>query len=146
MRPVDRFAVDRAEPCGLNKSRSMHNFRKLNVYCVAKQIVKEIYLLLEQFPQNERFVLADQLRRAAISIPSNIAEGLGRGTDKDRAHFMQIAYGSLMEVLAQLDIACDIGYLPQEEFERMEKLIVQETKLLQGMINKFKTQKSTASI
>ena len=116
----------------------MHNFRKLKVYIVAKELVKEVYLLLDSFPPKERFGLNDQLRRAVISVPSNVAEGLGRSTNKDKCYFMQIAYSSLMEVLAQLDIACDVGYISFEKFTQLEQLIIEETKLLHGIINKFK--------
>ena len=116
----------------------MHSFRKLQVYCIAKSLVKEVYLLIDTFPTTERYALSEQLRRSVISVPSNIAEGLGRSTDKDRGHFMQIAYGSLMEVLAQLDLAQDLGFISNTDFERLEHIIVEESKLLNGMINKFK--------
>ena len=94
--------------------------------------------MVDTFPMKEKYGLTDQLRRAVISIPSNIAEGLGRSTHKDKGHFMQIAYGSLMEVLAQVDIACDVGYISMEQFLKIEELIVEESKLLYGMINSFK--------
>jgi four helix bundle protein len=116
----------------------MHNFRRLKVYIVAKTLVKEVYLILDTFPSKEKYGLCDQLRRAVISVPSNIAEGLGRSSYKDKSHFMQIAYGSLMEVLAQLDIACDIGYLSVDVFAKLEQIIVEESKLLHGLINSFK--------
>ena len=116
----------------------MHNFRKLKVYTFAKDLVKNVYLVIDTFPTKEKYGLADQLRRAVISVPSNIAEGLGRSTHKDKGHFMQIAYGSLMEVLAQVDIACDLGYISMEQFLKLEELIVEESKLLHGMINSFK--------
>ena len=116
----------------------MQNFRKLKVYIVAKELVKQVYQLLQNFPIEERYGLCDQLRRSVISVPSNIAEGLGRSTDKDKGHFMQIAYGSLMEVMAQIDIAYDLNYIKNQEFEQIEELITEETKLLKGMINRFK--------
>ena len=116
----------------------MQNFRKLKVYIVAKELVKQVYHVVQRFPSEERYGLADQLRRSVISVPSNIAEGLGRATDKDKGHFMQIAYGSLMEVIAQLDIAHDLNYITSQEFEAIEELITEETKLLKGMINRFK--------
>lgn len=116
----------------------MHNFRKLKVYTIAKELVRSVYLMVDTFPMKEKYGLTDQLRRAVISIPSNIAEGLGRSTHKDKGHFMQIAYGSLMEVLAQVDIACDVGYISTEQFLKMEQLIVEESKLLHGMINSLK--------
>lgn len=131
---VKRAIYKRSE---LNKN-NMHNFRKLKVYTLAKDLVKNVYLMIDTFPTKEKYGLADQLRRAVISVPSNIAEGLGRSTHKDKGHFMQIAYGSLMEVLAQVDIACDLGYISMEQFLKLEELIVEESKLLHGMINSFK--------
>ena len=116
----------------------MNNFRTLKAYTNAKDLVKQVYAFLKQFPREEQYALCDQLRRAVISVTSNIAEGLGRSTNKDKGHFMQIAYGSLMEVLAQLDVANYIGYISDEQFQQLEKLIVEESKLLSGMINHLK--------
>ena len=82
----------------------MNSFRKLNVYIKAKELVKRVYALLKKFPNEERYALCDQLRRAVISVPSNIAEGSSRQSEKDQAHFYTIAYGSLMEALSQLDV------------------------------------------
>ena len=114
----------------------MTTFRNLNVYIKSKELVKQIYELLKKFPREEQFALSDQLRRAVISIPSNIAEGSGRNSQKDQAHFYNIAYGSLMEVFSQLDIACDLGYISQEEFNQLESLINEEAKMLSGLIAK----------
>ena len=116
----------------------MTTFRNLNVYIKSKELVKQIYELLKKFPREEQFALSDQLRRAVISIPSNIAEGSGRNSQKDQAHFYSIAYGSLMEILAQLDIACDLGYITKLEFDQMELLIIEEAKMLSGLIAKRK--------
>lgn len=116
----------------------MTTFCNLNVYIKSKELVKQVYELLKKFPREEQFALSDQLRRAVISIPSNIAEGSGRNSQKDQAHFYNIAYGSLMEVFSQLDIACDLGYISQEEFEQMEFLINEEAKMLSGLIAKRK--------
>lgn len=113
----------------------MNSFRKLNVYIKSKQLVREVYQLLRKFPKEEQFALCDQLRRAVVSIPSNIAEGMGRITDKDQAHFLSLAYGSLMEVLAQLDIACDLDYISKDDFDAVERLIVDIAKMLSGLIN-----------
>lgn len=122
------------ERLGINKE-DMNSFRKLNVYIKSKQLVREVYELLTQFPSEERFALCDQLRRAVVSVPSNIAEGMGRMTDKDQAHFLSLAYGSLMEVLAQLDVACDLGYLTPEKFANTESLIVDIAKMLSSLIS-----------
>ena len=98
----------------------MNSFRNLNVYIQAKELVKQVYELLKRFPREEQYALCDQLRRAVISVPSNIAEGSGRQSEKDQAHFYTIAYGSLMETLSQLDVACDLGYLTQNEFDNLK--------------------------
>ena len=114
----------------------MNSFRNLNAYIKAKELVSQVYALIKKFPKEEQYALCDQLRRAVISIPSNIAEGSGRMTTKDQSHFYSIAYGSLMEVLAQLDVASDLGYITKEEFQHIETLIDVEAKLLTGLVNK----------
>ena len=114
----------------------MNSFRNLNAYIKAKELVSMIYALIKKFPKEEQYALCDQLRRAVISIPSNIAEGSGRLTTKDQSHFYSIAYGSLMEILAQLDVACDLGYITKEEFQHLEALIDVEAKILTGLVNK----------
>jgi four helix bundle protein len=114
----------------------MKRFKNLIVYQKSKELVKQVYALLKQFPDDERFALCGQMRRAAISVPSNIVEGMARLSSKDQTHFLNIAYGSLMEVLAQLDVACDIGYITQDEFQHLENLIDVEAKLLTGLVNK----------
>ena len=114
----------------------MNSFRHLNAYIKAKELVSQVYALIKKFPKEEQYALCDQLRRAVISIPSNIAEGSGRMTTKDQSHFYSIAYGSLMEVLAQLDVASDLGYITKEEFQHIETLIDVEAKLLTGLVNK----------
>ena len=76
-------------------------FENLNAWQESRKYVVEVYRLLEQFPQSERFALIDQIRRAVISVPSNIAEGSGRMSYKEKIHFLEIAYGSLMEVYCQ---------------------------------------------
>ena len=114
----------------------MNSFRNLNAYIKAKELVSVVYTLIKKFPKEEQYALCDQLRRAVISIPSNIAEGSGRLTIKDQSHFYSIAYGSLMEVLAQVDVACDLGYITKEEFQHLESLIDVEAKILTGLVNK----------
>lgn len=114
----------------------MNSFRKLNVYIRAKELVRQVYELIKKFPREEQYALCDQLRRAVISIPSNIAEGSGRQSQKDQAHFYTIGYGSLMEVLSQLDVACDFRYITQDEFNILEVLIEEEAKMLSGLVAK----------
>lgn len=114
----------------------MNSFRKLNVYIRAKELVRQVYELIKKFPREEQYALCDQLRRAVISIPSNIAEGSGRQSQKDQAHFYTIAYGSLMEGLSQLDVACDLRYITQDEFNILEAIIDEEAKMLSGLVAK----------
>ena len=92
-------------------------FFDLRVYKEAKQLVREVYSLVDSFPQNENYALSDQLRRAVVSVPSNIAEGSGRFSNKEKIHFVEIAYGSLAETLCQLDISDQVF---TEEKERID--------------------------
>ena len=93
----------------------------------------DVYKLLEQFPDTERFALCSQIRRAIVSVPSNIAEGMGRVSSKDQAHFLNITYGSLMEVYAQLDIAHDLGYINNEMFNQVESDVEEISKMISTM-------------
>ena len=80
---------------------------------------KKIYSLSRAFPSHEAYALTSQIRRASISVSSNIAEGSGRNSDADFAHFLEIAYGSLMEVISQLFIALDEGYITQLQMDEI---------------------------
>ena len=111
----------------------MKRIKDLIVYQKAKQLVIDVYKLLEQFPDSERFALCNQVRRAVMSVPSNIAEGMGRISNKDQAHFLNIAYGSLMEVYAQLDIAHDLGYINNEMFNQLENDVEEISKMISVM-------------
>ena len=95
----------------------MFTFEKLQIYQLSKELVRHIYSLTRLFPEIERFALVTQLNRAVVSVVSNIAEGSGRSTAKDKAHFINMAYGSLMEVTCQVDIAYDLGYVSLEQKE-----------------------------
>ena len=108
-------------------------YRKLKVYHQSVRLVKEIYILTDQFPQQERNGLINQIQRAAISIPSNIAEGMGRFSIKERMHFIEIAYGSLMEVMCQLEIAESLNYINNDQFKTQEMLVSEISKMLIGL-------------
>ena len=105
-------------------------FKNLIVYQKSKELVKQVYALLKQFPDDERFALCGQMRRAAISVPSNIVEGMARLSSKNQTHFLNIAYGSLMELYAQLDIAHDLGYLSEDDFIKIETHIDEIDKMI----------------
>jgi len=119
-------------------------YRKLNAYKLAKELVIFVYQLLKEFPQDEKFALCDQLRRAAISVPSNIAEGMGRFSMKKRIHFIEIGYGSLMEVMCQLEISQSLNYISQEDFEEGERHVTETARTMSGLRNslmdKYKSQ------
>ena len=94
---------------------NVFRFQKLEIYDLALGIVKDSYALTKTFPVEERFALVTQINRAVISVPSNIAEGTSRGSRKDQIHFLNISYGSLMELACQADISCMLGYITDAE-------------------------------
>lgn len=89
----------------------IYSFEKLDVWILSKELVVSIYTITKHFPRDEQFGRTNQLRRAALSISSNIAEGSGRTSRKDFAHFLQMAYSSTLEVLQQLIIAEELKYI-----------------------------------
>lgn len=114
-----------------------YEYQNLDAYKEAKALVILVYMLLKKFPREEQYALCDQLRRAVISIPSNIAEGSGRTSAKDQAHFFEMAFGSLMEVNCQIDIAHDLGYITNEDIENVEKHVRAIAALLSGLRRKL---------
>ena len=119
------------------------NFRKLNVYYNALDLVEYVYEQVGHFPKEEKYALGDQLRRAVVSIPSNIVEGVGRASDKEKAYFMSMAYTSLMEVLCQIEIAYRVNYINEDVFRTAEERIEVIARMLSGLRNSF--VKSSAS-
>lgn len=97
-----------------------NTFRDLEAYKAGKEVILIVYQLMRKFPNEERYAMCDQLRRASVSITSNIAEGSGRISIKEKIHFIEFSYGSLMEVISQMDIACDLNYITKEEFDEFE--------------------------
>ena len=92
--------------------KAQFRFEKLTVWQSSRRLVGEVYVETKRFPKDELFGLTGQLRRAAVSVSANIAEGSGRNSDPDFAHFLELAYGSAMEVAALLYAASDVDYLP----------------------------------
>lgn len=109
------------------------SYKKLNVYIEARKLVVDIYDVINGFPIEERYALADQMRRAVISVPSNIAEGLSRTAPKEQAHFLDISYGSLMELDCQLDLCNDLGYMSLEKRQSFNVLISEIAKMLRSL-------------
>ncbi len=114
-----------------------YQFEKLTAWQKAKELTISVYHLVAQFPQYEQFALSSQLRRAAISIPSNIAEGCGRVSKKEKIHFLEISYGSLMETYCQLQIALELGYISDEDLEKIKPLFFETTRLISGLRNSY---------
>lgn len=114
----------------------LFSFTKLAAYQRSMDLVQDVYAMMKIFPAEERFALCDQLRRAVVSVPSNIAEGLSRFSDKEKAHFLEISYGSLMETYCQLDIAKRLGYITDTQFVDFEKRIEDIAKPIAGLRNK----------
>lgn len=111
----------------------LFQFEKLNAWQEARKLVTNVYRLLEKFPKTENYALCDQLRRAAISVPSNLAKGTGRMAIKEQIHFLEIAFGSLMEVYCQLQIAVDLGYITPEDLQIVKRDIFTTSKLISGL-------------
>ena len=105
-------------------------FRKLDVYQNAKLLSRYVCSLTKNYPADERYNLCNQLRRAVMSIPINIAEGFGRFSAKEKAHFLEIAFGSLTEVLCELELSFDEQYITKEQFDEAERQIIVVSKQL----------------
>lgn len=114
---------------------NIFGFENLAAYQRAMDLVDKVYDLMKGFPSEERFALCDQLRRAVVSVPSNIAEGLGRMSEKEQVHFIEISYGSLMEVYCQLNIAKRRHYISEEVFKDLASEIENIAKPLSGLRN-----------
>ena len=108
-------------------------YKKLDAYNKAKEFTLMVYSLLKKFPSYEQYALCDQLRRSAVSVPSNIAEGLGRMAIKERIHFLEISYASMIEVLCQMDITHSLGYISEEELDNIEDLGYAVGRLMSGL-------------
>ncbi len=118
---------------------------KLVVWEKAVQLCTAIYVLTRKFPREELYGLTNQLRRASVSIPSNIAEGYGRGTRDQYKQFLSIALGSYMELQTQLTIAVRLGFLEPSEFEKVEMLASEVGKMLSAILSKLRSSDSRPS-
>ena len=116
------------------------SFEGLEVYQAARLLVRDVYRLQQKFPKTEIYALGDQIRRSASSVTSNIAEGSGRNSNKEKVHFIEIAYGSLMEAFSQLQIAQDLGYLTEQEIDTIRPQFISVAKMLSGLKKHFEGQ------
>jgi four helix bundle protein len=108
--------------------------KRLKVWQASMEFVIELYKEIETFPDYEKFGLAAQLQRAAVSIPSNVAEGAARKNTKELLQFLYVARGSLSELDTQLEIALGLGYLKSSAYARLQKRLEEISKMLTGLI------------
>lgn len=116
----------------------MSNFRSLLIWQKSMNLITKIYYCTNNFPKEEIFGLTSQIRRSSISIPSNIAEGYGRQSDKDFLRFLNISIGSLFEMQTQLEIAKNITYLNEDEFNNLYEDSREVERMLVSFIKKLK--------
>jgi S23 ribosomal protein. len=118
----------------------MATHKELIVWQKGIQLVKEVYQLTQSYPKEEVFGLTSQIRRCAVSIPSNIAEGSARQSDKELIQFLHIALGSAAELETQLIISKELSYLTDENFNTINSLTNEVLKLLSALLNRIKNK------
>ena len=122
----------------------MDKYIDLDVWIKSRELVKLIYDITKHYPDNEKFGIINQMRRCAVSIPSNIAEGCGRNHDKDSMQFFFIARGSLYELETQIYLSFDLNYINKTECDSCLNLVSKCRKILAGFINYFKEKSENA--
>jgi four helix bundle protein len=113
----------------------MHNFRKLNIWLDAIVLAKEVYMVTSNYPKEEKFGLVSQINRCSVSVPSNIAEGSSRSSNKEFSYFIKVALGSLFELETQLILSNEFGILDPKDLDNLIDKIIK----LQKMLTKFLT-------
>ena len=117
----------------------MRDFKKLRVWTKGIEVAKKTYLLTSEFPSNERYGLISQMNRAAVSIPSNIAEGSGRRSEKEYRRFLEIALGSAFELETQLIISKEMEWSNKENIEKLLEQVTDAQRMITGFIKKLCT-------
>jgi len=118
----------------------MQDFRKLKVWDKAHVTALDIYKMTALFPKEEQYGLTSQMRRASVSVSSNIAEGCGRNGNAEFARFLYIAMGSASELECQILLAHDLGFLNVLDYERLENNVSEVKKMIRALLNKIKTK------
>jgi four helix bundle protein len=116
----------------------MHNYRELKIWQRSMDFVVKVYEVSAGFPKEERYGLTAQLRRCVVSVPSNISEGAGRGTNKQFKRFLEFSMGSINEVQTQIELACRVNYLLKEVYEPLIDEALQIYKMILGFYNSLK--------
>jgi four helix bundle protein len=116
----------------------MKSYIELDVWQYSRRLVKLVYELTKSFPNDELYGLTNQIRRSAVSVPSNVAEGVGRQSNKETIHFLYIAKGSLQEVETHIYLSFDLDYISEVELKSSLESVIATKKLLNGFINYYK--------
>ena len=127
----------------MDRLRHLQSFRNLKVWKECHSLTLTVYLSTAGFPKDERFGLVQQLRKAAISLESNIAEGSGRGTDSDFRRFLFMSLGSLAEIECQLIVSRDLGWLAGVAYEKLVVRIVEIRRMLMSLIRRLTDSSQT---
>lgn len=117
----------------------IENYKDLRVWQAARRLVREVYHVSESFPKEEMFGLRQQIRRAAVSVPSNVAEGYGRASRDDYVRFLRMARGSIFEVETQMVLACDLEYVSPDRLVPFREVFNEAVALLQALIRSLKS-------
>ena len=118
----------------------MRDHTKLKVFEMAHALVRDVYTCTSRFPSEEKFGLVSQLRRAAVSVPTNLVEGCSRHTTRDFAHFVTIALGSASEVRYLVQLSAELDFLPAADRERLEPRYDELVKALSGFLSKLRAE------
>jgi len=118
----------------------LRNYKDLKVWQKSYQFCLIIYKITKEFPNDERYSLTSQIRRAAVSVPSNIAEGYGRKSTPDYVRFLYIAYGSTCELETQILLAGDLGYIKPEQLNKLQKDIAEGERMLKALIKSLENK------
>ena len=119
----------------------MRDYRKLQIWDIGREVAKEVYIITKEFPKDELYGLTSQMRRAAVSIPSNIAEGCGRDSMKEFVQFLRISLGSVRELETQFYISSDIGYVDEMKFDLIMKKLDEASKKIWAYIKYLEGKK-----
>lgn len=124
----------------------MRNFKELEIWTLGMQIVKTVYIVSEQLPNHEKFGLTSQITRAGVSIPSNIAEGCAKSSEKDFKRFLEISLGSAFELETQLLVIEDLNLVEKEKLQKLLMLIRTEQKKIGSFISSIKKRLNASNL
>jgi len=145
---IEAFWRQRGTPPRIREKGEMRvrvAFFEMEIYEVSMSFVERIYNITRSFPEEEKYCLVSQMRRAAISVPSNIAEGNGRGHSKEYLHFLYNARGSLMELRTQIDISKRLGYLKEADYSSLIESYETLRKMLMNLISSIRRKSISKS-